>query len=349
MDEKIKKIEQAMNDYIVGTKIEYTQLYDNLELFYCLSSILSANLSNHFEVLNEPIDFSKITRLSLVDKLTLIESFYKDHGIEFNLNEHIDDGTIEFTCYDHLNNNNDSKMKKNYYFNKGQNYYIDSKKLVDICNNGFVTDVLISVHELSHLRDQPKTSRHEMSHLLTESLAYAEELICADYLKELGYQDDVVLLTKEIFSSFYKISRSAGAEFKMFYLFKELGSISKDNYELLFSNNDEYENIIKYMYLISDKKNFNPYYYSWYIMGALLGTHMYCEYKKDPSFMKNISLLHDEINNFDIEKCFELMNLTDLGPKDMQQLENSLNLVISELTAKENNKSYQKSLILKNV
>ncbi|MDD4608447.1 MAG: hypothetical protein PHD10_04895 [Bacilli bacterium] len=34
-------------------------------------------------------------------------------------------------------------------------------------------------------------------------------------------------------------------------------------------------------------------------MGSILGNYLYAEYKNDPSFMKNITLLHNKINDFD--------------------------------------------------
>lgn len=335
MTEEIRKLEQAMNDYIVRSNAENTQVYNNLELFYGLSSILVKNLLKHTQELNVDIDYSKITKVSIFDKLKLLDNFYKSHSIEFDLDKHTNDGTIGFKYYDHLNDNNDSKDLKNYHFNVGTNYYDNSKKLVDSCNNGFITDTLVLCHELSHYRNQPDKRRNQVNDLLTEALAYAEELICGDYLKELGYQDDIELFRKRLYYNFYKVARESQAKYKMFFLYKNLGSVSENSYELLYGNKEGYESHIKYMNQFTQKNNFDLYFYSWYVMGSILGTHLYYEYKNNPLFLKNIKSLHDRINDSGMLECFELMGLTDLGLEDIEKLENSLNSVVSEVISKE--------------
>ncbi len=336
MVEKRKQLEQAMNDYIVYTNAEYSAVYNNLELFYKLSCIIEDVLYSYVHILKEDMNYSKLTKMTLFDKLNIIDRFYKDHGIEFDLNKHINDGTIDFKYYDHLNIDKDLGNSKEQYFINGTNYYENSKKLVDIGNPGFVTDILVSIHELSHLRDQPDNRRNEINDLLTEALAYAEELICMDYLASLGYQEEMLLWKKQLYYTFYFFARDARAKYKTFLLFQKLGILSLSSYELFYGNNDLYKENILYMSQFTEKNNFNLYYHSWYIMGSILGNYLYNEYKKDSSFMQNIILLHDRIKDSNMLECLELMNLTDLGNEDIEKLANSLEKAVKELT--QNNK-----------
>ena len=331
MKEKVKKTEQFLNNYIIDKNLEQTAVYHNLEFFYDLSSVLDTYLSKHVDTLKEEIYYSKITKMSLFDKLNLVEEFYKEHGIEFDLNKHLDDGTIDFIYYDHLN-------IKHEQFVMGRNYYEKSKKLIDVANHGFVVDILVLIHELSHLRDQPDIRRNQLSDLLTEALACAESLICADYLKELGYQEDMLLWKKRLYYTFYILAKQTKIKYEMLLLFKNLGSLSESSYELFYGNNDKYKDNIEHMNQFIDNNDFNIYFYSWYIMGAVFGTHLYNEHKNDPSFMKNIILLHDRINDSDIIQCLKLMNFNNDGSRDLEKVENALELTVSELVS--NNKKY---------
>ena len=54
--------------------------------------------------------------------------------------------------------------------------------------------------------------------------------------------------------------------------------------------------------------------------------------------MKNIILLHDRINDSDIIQCLKLMNFNNDGSRDLEKVENALELTISELVP--NNKKY---------
>ncbi|MDD2378190.1 MAG: hypothetical protein PHD10_04905 [Bacilli bacterium] len=342
MTEEIRKLEQSMNDYIVNTNACNSAVYNNLELFYELSSIVEAGLCNHIDILKEEIYYSKLSKMTLFDKLKIITRFYKDHNIEFDLNKHLNDGTIDYIYHDCFNVNQELENSENQYFINGSNYYENSKKLVDIGNHGLVTDILVSIHELSHLRNQPDIRRSEINDLLTEALAYAEELICVDYLAELGYQEDMRLWKKRLYYTFYCVSKEAKAKYKVFSLFNNLGSLSESSYELFYGNKDLYEKYIGYIHQFTRKNNFNIYYHSWYVMGAVLGNYLYTEYKNDPSFMNNINLLHDKINDSDMLECLKLMKLTDLNNNDLEKLSNSLQTTVNELKENNNKKLVKK-------
>ncbi len=329
MDDLIKKAEQTMNDYLVSNKFQDNIIYDNLLIFYMLGEILEEVLKKKLNYLKEEIDFSKISKLPLFDKIKIVEQFYNDHNIEFDLNKHIKDGTINFLYYDPFA---PIAERKNRYstFRKGSNYYNEGKKLIDVCNNGFITDIFVFVHELSHLRNQPNNGRNQISHLLTETLAYTDELICLDYLKKLGYEEDVVVWKKRMFYLFYVNNFDAMNIYKMMILYKELGSLSKESYKLFYKETKNYENLIKYISQYNDK-DYKLYYKSWYVMSSILSVYLYDQYKENPKFLKNILKLYENINNSSMEECLKLMNLKDFGKEDRLKLHKSLENIIGDI------------------
>ncbi len=324
-------MKEIINDYLVITNAEQSEIYHNIDLFYDLSLLLEIGLPEYF---NEPINYNKITNISFFDKIELIQNFYKKIEVNFDLDKYINDGTIDFIYYDYINNNEDSEKVK-YPFGNGKCYYETSKRLVDSSNNGLITDVPLVIHELSHFRNQPNSGRNEISQLLTESVAYAEELICIDYLLDLGYEEDMNIWKKYLFTFFYNQAKHSRLIYKIILVHKELGNISEENYEYYFKTKDEYESTIKYVsrYVsrLVEENDFQLYDESSYVMGAILGIYMYIQYKKDKSFFKNIVELHQRINDSDASVCFKVIGLKDLGDEDKAKLNNALNEIKLEL------------------
>ena len=135
----------------------------------------------------------------------------------------------------------------NHHLCWGINYVRNNKNLIDVPNTGLITDVLLVVHELSHYRDRKEKGREQVCNLMTESLAYTEELICTDYLSELGYEDSMNLWRKIVFTLFYRTASDIIPMYKVFILFKKYGDISKETYKQHFKKDDDYEKVINYI------------------------------------------------------------------------------------------------------
>lgn len=163
MNEKVKELEKLMNDYIVNNNFEYSNLYDNLKIFLDVCLILEDGLCNYADELNENVYSSRLAKMSLFEQLKIVDMFYKDYGIEFDLERAINDGTIDFIYYDQNKVREQLENTKQVYIMGGSNYYENFKKLVSIVNSGLVIDTIIMIHELSHLRDQPDIGRGEVT------------------------------------------------------------------------------------------------------------------------------------------------------------------------------------------
>ena len=332
MDDKTKLLQFAMNDYLVSNNAEHTVICDNLALFYNLSIDMQTIFAPFFDGQNKDVDYSKISRMSFTDKINLIKNFYRENNIDFDIDYYLNDGTIDFKYYDYFNDNEDLELVKLNHLVRGNATYQGTKKIVNICNNGFVTDVLIAVHELSHFRDKSDNHRNQVSDLLTESLAYAEELICSDYIAGLGYKEEEYTWKKNLYNIFYHGACSTRIICKMFLVFENLGDISEASYESYYGNTDEYDDCIRYLNQDVASKDFELRYHILHVLGATLGTYMYYEYKKDKSFIDHITKLHTLINTTDAISCFKEIGLNNLNKDDHERLVQSLELMATELS-----------------
>lgn len=325
---EIKELESNLNDFIVSIGGYNNIVFNQLAFYYNLCIELGETLQKHFKDYNEEIDYSKISKISLFDKLDLIKDFYKSVGIFFDIDKYINDGTIGFENYDHFYDNEDIEDERKFMFGYGLSSYEGEKKLVDVCNNGFITDIPVIVHELSHFRDQPDVRRNQVSHLLTESLAITEEFICCDYLNQKGYKSDMNFFLERQLYSLYNGVRYMKSIYRMLLLYDEMGSISNENY-LYYYENDEYYDIDIKRLESFNLQRFVPI--SWYVLATALAPYLYCKYKEDSSFMKNIISLHDSINNKDIMDCFKDMGLTNFNSNERKEMLESIDKIMSDI------------------
>lgn len=202
--------------------------------------------------------------------------------------------------------------------------------MVNTCNNGLIVDSIILVHELSHLRDQPEKGRRLTSDLLTEALAFTDELIFLDYLEELGYVDDVNMFKNYLYNQCYRLTIRAKSLFKLGIVFSNFSNLSPESFELYFNDLETYENDVEE--LVKHPKNAQHFLIdAWYTMGYCLSTYMYYEYKKDPEFIENIKFLHTAINETDVLSCLKIMNLNDLNADDLNKIGEALRKMTDSL------------------
>jgi len=321
----VKEIESAMNDFIVKISGRNNIVYGQLPIFHNLSDKLIVIISKFYENCSPNIDYEKITKMSLYEKLDIIKGFYQQLGVEIDLEQIIADGTLDFKYNDIFYDNENFPPLYIY----GLNYYNNGHKSIDAANNGLVTDICLIIHEISHFRNQPEFKRNQVNDLLTETIAYTEEFIFADYLSKLGYKSDIYLLLRRSFILFYNYAKNMKSVYKMFILYEELGSISKEDYKYYFEDDKDYEDDLKQIQDAS-KNNFCGFFeQSWYILAVFLAAYLYQKYKNDNSFIDNINKLHSQISTNNILECFSLMGLNSLNEKDINTISDSLTDLIN--------------------
>lgn len=333
MNEKIRHLEQKMNDYIVKIGAKNNFIYAYLPLFHDLVKELIENLDPYSKKRFCEIEYDKITKVPLFKQIEYIKKFYQEMKIPFDIDSYMNDGTIQFEYYDYFYDNEEVLKQKRRQFAYGFNRYENGHKSVSICNNGFVTDILVAIHEISHLRNQPEQKRNIYSALLTETLAYTDVLIVADDLSKKGYEKDMRIYLQNMYIEHYKDALYIESVYKMFLVYETLGSISLENYQYYFKTTKNYlwdfENVNK-----ASKGYFQSFIpMAWYILAMLLSPYLYQKYKEDPSFIKKILYLHKAINQFHVCDCFEIMGLIDFE-NDRKELDKSMRLVMEKVFSK---------------
>ncbi len=320
----VKDIENYLNDYLVSHNTLQSIIFDNLFLFYKIAKEVEETLEPYFKN-GISFDIDTLTKMTLKDKIKLVKNYFQDNSIEFEIEQYINDGTIAFIDYNQLENNFD-------YFYIGNcargNMHLENNRkkfVIDVCENGLVSDIPTLIHEISHYRDEPKERRNQVSDLLTETLAYAELYISADYLYKLGYTNDAQFVLKGEGNALYHIAKSIKKILKLFLVFMEFGNVSKESYQYFFKSiNENFNDYTENLTFLAEHPSINVEYELLHLLGLYLASFLLEGYKKDHSYMKTIVKLHEEINQSDFLTCIKMMGLTDLGLEDRKCILNSI-------------------------
>ena len=79
--------------------------------------------------------------------------------------------------------------------------------------------------------------------ILTELLAFTEELIYADYLEGIGYQEAVNTFKISEYNNFYSIINQGFHIIRITLLYYLLGKVSEENYKLLYHSPPDFSTI----------------------------------------------------------------------------------------------------------
>lgn len=313
--ERIKEIESLANEFFISENALTHLVANNLFLFYKLSEILCTNLS-YFEKDEEyeikPRTFAKKTPL---ENIEIIKDFYKECGIDIDVDKLIEDGTIDFLFSDFD------------YISKGRNYYgSNGEKLINSCNNGIITDAVVLVHELSHYRNQTSGGRFIASEMLTETLAYFDELQFLDYLKRNGYEYEAESFRKYLYHICYKLARDMCSVLRIGLLYSDLSSLSKDSYELYFGSTENYQSDLEQADACL-KQGLYPQNGVLYVLGYALSTYLYYENINNPEMFSEIQKMHTLLETHSLPFCFQMMGLHNFDEKDYENITRSLKLV----------------------
>lgn len=314
-DKELKKIEERVNDYIVERKLYQTFAYDNLPFFYIISMRIIKSLEKYFDGEIYLLPYQDIPRASIDEKIGLIKSFYRDMNIDLDIDRLIADGTIGFKYYG-LNS-------KYYPSSYGESYY-HSKKLINSCNNGLVTDAIVLVHELSHFRDQPEDGmRKYINDLYTEALAFTEEFIFADYLQQKGYDIYVPYMRNVTSMLFSNVQRMASV-FRMFLTYENLGDLSQESYSILFDKDNYQEDFQEFKSFLNNKYGEELDSNCNYVFATFLAPYLYMKYQDDYSFIEAIKRLHTLTITGDYYQILKEIGLRDYDINALDEIEKSL-------------------------
>lgn len=344
--DKENTIEKEINQFLknlFNTSYNENKIFlNNLKNIYILISFLYNNLEK-LDI--DTKDLRNTTRKDYVEKTQLINDFYKSLGINFKVNDIEKNGTLNIL---ETNEPKDATSQltygnNNYIFYERRSFNFKTKedniisrnyhKAINVYNNGLLIDSIIWVHEISHYKNQPKEKRHEANDILTELIAYTEELLYIDYLENFGYEEEAKIFKIMEYQNLYSILNFSYYIIKITLLYYLLGSVNKENYLLLYKEDKSYNKALE---LFNKGKNDIRLCYHYSI--AIISLYNYIEYKKDKSFLANLKRLNKEIMNYNIslENALKIINLK-LDRESLNKILDRINIYRNSLLEERKN------------
>lgn len=298
------KINLFLNEFLCFHHKRNNLLFDNLDIFLVLAYLFEDETKEFLENNKHRLNFDLLMTIDFKEKMDLIKSFYKEIEIDFNLDVVINNGVLDVVTTD----TNEVVKNRDYKsLLSGVNNYIANFKSIEVYNNGLVTDAVILVHELSHYRNQPNGGRNQINNLLTEALAFTEELIFLDFLEKNGYFYESHILKYMELDNFFKMLEILYPLLNLYLVYDKTGFISKENYEFIFENNENYEDCLEDFIKIIDKNPDEIFERIWYLVASVLSIYMYISYKDDKYYIEKIKKLNNNLNSLDINECLKLI------------------------------------------
>lgn len=344
--DKENTIEKEINEFLknlFNTSYNENKIFlNNLKNIYILISFLYNNLEK-LDI--DTKDLRNTTRKDYVEKTQLINDFYKSLGINFKVNDIEKNGTLNIletnepidatSQLTYGNNNYIFYERRSFNFKTKEDNIISRNyhKSINVYNNDLLTDSIIWVHEISHYKNQPKEKRHEVNDILTELIAYTEELLYIDYLENIGYEEEAKIFKIMEYQNLYSILNFSYYIIKITLLYYLLGSVNKENYLLLYKEDKSYNKALE---LFNKGKNDIRLCYHYSI--AIISLYNYIEYKKDKNFLENIKRLNKEIMNYNIslENALKIINLK-LDRESLNKILDRINIYRNSLLEERKN------------
>ena len=344
--DKENTIEKEINEFLknlFNTSYNENKIFlNNLKNIYILISFLYDNLEK-LDI--DTKDLRNTTRKDYVEKTQLINDFYKSLGINFKVNDIEKNATLNIletnepidvtSQLTYGNNNYIFYERRSFNFKTKEDNIISRNyhKAINVYNNGLLIDSIIWVHEISHYKNQPKEKRHEVNDILTELIAYTEELLYIDYLENIGYEEEAKIFKIMEYQNLYSILNFSYYIIKITLLYYLLGSVNKENYLLLYKEDKSYNKALE---LFNKGKNDIRLCYHYSI--AIISLYNYIEYKKDKSFLANLKRLNKEIMNYNIslENALKIINLK-LDRESLNKILDRINIYRNSLLEERKN------------
>ena len=272
---------------------------DEIDFLFKAINIMGYNLQNTVDLKSH-----KLSNAEKEEIIELVKVYYKNHNINLNIDELIENGNLILV---------DNEKKKSNFSNvlfDGNSDFDTEKNMVvaKVTLEYTLLDSLVIIHELSHNRNQPIGERKLISDILTESLAYTNELIACD---ELLDQNDKCNYFIGFQKMIYEYCYNLYDIYKIILTYKYQNDITEDKYNNQFKDNN-YKDVMNEFKLFIDKKE-SIYRLSYYILGFVLSIYMFTKYKKDNNFFNNIEELNDKLNELNLVDCLNIINIKNLN------------------------------------
>ena len=318
MKNKELNINEFLNEFLNNNHERNNLLFDNIDVFYKMSQFIGKQTS--IEIPKAAGDWSKISKVTFFRNIELMDKFYKKLRIQFDINRILSDGTIDIVTTDY---------ERIMY---GFNNYLGKHKAIKIYNNGYITDAIVWVHEISHYRNQPEDRRGQVNDLLTEALAHTASLIYTDYLEAEGFVYEANFGRYDHINIFNNVSYDSYIVSKVFKLYESLGDVSKESYKYFYKKDEDYEEVIDKFKKIITEDSIRIHDILWYTLSGALSVYMYEQYRKDNTFINKIEELNTCLLNRDsLQKCLSTIGITGYNKESLDKIKEAYDLFKKDL------------------
>ena len=310
-------------------ELEIPDLIKNLDSFVRLNIILISNYIDTLYELDTNPPFGNETKMSKEESLELVKHFYKAHGYDFNIDGL--DITYEKRNIDDLINLREGETL-------GLTYEKDDELHIKLPDYGILLDSTVLVHEYSHSKNTFKTNA-SVNRLLTEAIAFSEELIYADYLENIGYSEDATRYKKETLRNFFFIALNNFTYLKVLSLYNHYPCYTEDFYEEVYGPSDEEEKSYEEEDLEEMLNNYNLGVRNLleslnYTLACLISSYIYETYKEDKTIFNKLQNLHTLSRENTLEECLQEIGLDLFSEETFTKLRDSFNSLLQEVKEK---------------
>ena len=326
MELKVDMIFKMIHDVF---KEEVPDITKNLDALLNISIILISNyIDSLYEIDTNP-PFGNETKMEKETYIKLTEDYYKIHGFKLDLH----DLDIEFKKrdYDKISELRDGETL-------GLTYEKDGKLHITLPDYGLLLDSTVLIHEYSHSKNVLGNTT-SANRILTEAIAFSEELLYVDYLEELGYSEDATRYKKESLRNFFSIALNNFTYTKVLALYNHYPNFSNEYYEEYYGPSDKEEKEEETKDLVDFLTNYQIGIQQLleslnYTLACIISAYMYETYKEDKTIFNKLQNLHTLSRENTLEECLQEIGLDLFSEETLIKLESSFKLLLQEVKEK---------------
>ena len=309
-------------NYYYNSKMDF--IMKNLEDFHNYIVLALDKIEKFALDYEREIDYSRITKMDINEKIMILKKFFSELKIDIPLDEMLNNGIIDIETLE------DDITIKDDLFN-GLRDLDNGKVCLKLYNTDTILDLFVWIHEIMHYYNYDKEPQTNARYLLTESIAYAWELILSDYLSKLKYDYEVAVYQGERFSYFFDVLFNAYYILKAYIVFDKTHELNIKNYKLVFGSIEDYDTCLNIFCEEVDKDFSVLFSVIPYSIAAALGPFMYIEWEYDHSFINNILRINKSINSKDFYGALTDIRLYGFDEESTDKVQEDLEIYVKEI------------------
>jgi len=323
MEEKIKKLNEIIEDYINYLYRCNPMLLDNAEFFFLLTKYEEGLVME-----KENYVFQKT---NAIDSFNIVKEFINKNYPENNaeLEQLFKSGLFDIYYLDEL-------AEEKIYLTKEEKTFCQNNSKITLPLFGDTRDIPCIMHEIRHQLNQPNKKRGLSNDMLTEGLSIFDEFLIFDFLKDKLNEEEINKLIRINLNALIRGFGIVNFVCKMIIIKNKLGYINLENYNILFKGNDleqTIKNVNLFLKQHNSYKDIDIHIQVWYVFGVCIASFMHQKYIENNDYLEKFKLLNEKVkNNHQILECLDIVGIDLNDPNIFSTLRNS---VIKEIKSTE--------------